>query len=66
MYSFFASNIPFYALLDHRNKKLQYNIVTADAQEQYSSLESKSSYLHVMLWSLLALLVLFIASSNFK
>ena len=63
MYSFLASNIPFYALLNNRHKNLQYSVVTADAQEQYSSMQSKSSYLHVMLWSLFALLIMIIASS---
>lgn len=60
---FVASNIPFYAILANRNKNMQYSLITADAQEQYSSRESSSSYLHVMLWSLLVLIIIIATTS---
>lgn len=61
----YYSNVPTYALLDNNNSTIKGQLVTADAKKTYTTLESKSSYLHVLSWSLLALMILCLISSTF-
>lgn len=57
----YFSDIPTYALLSNK-KNPQYSIVTAEAKNEYSMLDSKSSYLHVISWSILVMVILCIIS----
>ncbi len=39
--------------------------VTAEAKNKYSRLETKSSYIHLVLWTLLAIMIISILTSTF-
>ena len=55
---------PAEAALDHYYHKGN-PYVTAEAKNKYTSLESKSSYIHLVLWTLLAIMIISILTSTF-
>jgi len=63
----FLSYIPTYAHLGtYNNKNTPYSIVSAEAKNEYSLLDSKSSYLHVISWSIFAMMILCIIYSTLQ